>query len=161
MGQRNQVSSERIGSSPAALPGRSNASLVWLLRSIEGVSMPHVSVHYKIYLTAGHHRQPRNASSTLEPNPPSEVDVAQPGNITPLYIPQLPFMDGTTPALSQLLFWSVTDGVNGQTFPAGQLTQPVGANPLPITAWYFPIGSSTGNGTAIIDDAFSAIAGNF
>jgi hypothetical protein len=123
--------------------------------------MPHVSVHYKIYLTAGHHRQPRNASSTLEPNPPSEVDVAQPGNITPLYIPQLPFMDGTTPALSQLLFWSVTDGVNGQTFPAGPLTQPVGANPLTITAWYFPIGSGTGNGTAIIDDAFSAIAGNF
>ena len=119
--------------------------------------MPHVSVHYKIYLTAGHHRQPRNASSTLEPNPPSEVDVAQPGNITPLYIPQLPFMDGTTPALSQLLFWSVTDGVSGQTFAAGPLTQPVGANPLTITAWYFPIGGGNGKGTAIIDDTFVTV----
>ena len=52
--------------------------------------MPHVSVHYKIYLIAGHHRQPRNTSAELEPNPPSEVDVTNPGNITPLYIPQLP-----------------------------------------------------------------------
>jgi hypothetical protein len=123
--------------------------------------MPHVSVHYKIYLTAGHHRQPRNANSTLEPNPSSEVDVAEPGNITPLYIPQLPFLNNGQPAMSQLLFWSVTDGVNGQTFPAGPLTQPVGSSPLIITAWYFPVGAGGPGTTAIIDDAFSAIAGNF
>ena len=64
--------------------------------------MPHVSVHYKIYLTAGHHRQPRNTNAELEPNPPSEVDVTDPGNITPLYIPQLPFTWESQPALSQL-----------------------------------------------------------
>jgi hypothetical protein len=122
--------------------------------------MSHVSVHYKIYLTAGHHRQPRNANATLEPNPSSEVDVADPGNITPLYIPQLPFLLNGTPELSQLIFWSVTDGVNGQTFPAGPLTQAVGTNPLTITAWYFPVGGGPGP-TSIIDDAFSAIAGNF
>jgi hypothetical protein len=123
--------------------------------------MPHVSVHYKIYLIAGHHRQPRNASAELEPNPPSEVDVTNPGNITPLYIPELPYMSDGTQEFAQLLFWSVTDGTNGQTYPAGPLTQPVGANPLTITAWYFPIGGDGNGGTAIIDDAFSAAKGDF
>ncbi len=47
------------------------------------IAMPHVSVHYKIYLPEGHHRQPRNASYTLEPNPSSEVDVTDPGNDHP------------------------------------------------------------------------------
>ncbi len=123
--------------------------------------MPHVSVHYKVYLPAGHHRQPRNADASQEPNPPSEVDVAVPGNITPLYIPQLPFLSNGAPALSQLIFWSVTDGVNGQTFPAGPLTQVVGSTPMTITAWYYPIGDGSGTGSFIIDDAFSAIAGDF
>jgi hypothetical protein len=64
--------------------------------------------------------------------------------------------------LAQLLFWSVSDGTNGQTHPAGPLTQPVGANPLTITAWFFPVGGDGGNGpTAIIDDAFSAVKGDF
>ncbi len=123
--------------------------------------MPHVSVHYKIYLIAGHHRQPRNTSAELEPNPPSEVDVTNPGNITPLYIPQLPYLSDGTEEFAQLLFWSVTDGTNGQTYPAGPLTQPVGANPLTITAWYFPIGGDGNGGPAIIDDAFSAAKGDF
>ena len=124
--------------------------------------MPHVSVHYKIYLSAGHHRQPRNSPSELEPNPSSEVDVTDPGNIAPLYIPQLPYLSNGVPELAQLLFWSVTDGTNGHTYPAGPLTQSVGANPLTITAWYFPVGGSGGNGsTFIIDDAFSAIKGDF
>ena len=123
--------------------------------------MPHVSVHYKIYLTAGHHRQPRNANAELEPNPPSEVDVTDPGNITPLYIPQLPFTYNGQDALAQMIFWSVTDGTNGQIFPAGPLTQPVGDNPLTITAWYLPVGGGNGGETAIIDDAFSAAKGDF
>lgn len=123
--------------------------------------MSHVSVHYKIYLPAGHHRQPRNASAQLEPNPPSEVDVSTPGNITPLYIPQLPFVQNGTAGLAQLLFWSVTDGVEGQTHPAGPLTQAVGTHPLTITAWYYPIGGGGPGTTAIIDDAFSAIKGDF
>src|SRR4051812_28365316 len=70
--------------------------------------MAHVSVHYKVYLTAGHHRQPRNQSAELEPNAPSEVDVTNPGNITPLYIPQLPYTVSGNSGLAQLLFWSVT-----------------------------------------------------
>ncbi|HTB79750.1 MAG TPA: hypothetical protein VK717_02560 [Opitutaceae bacterium] len=124
--------------------------------------MAHVSVHYKIYLTAGHHRQPRNASAELEPNPSSEVDVTNPGNITPLFIPQLPFTFNGNTGLAQLMFWSVTDGTNGQVLPAGPLTQAVGANPLTITAWYMPVGGPGGPGSpAIIDDAFSAAKGDF
>lgn len=123
--------------------------------------MPHVSVHYKIYLTAGHHRQPRNQNSELEPNPPSEVDVNDPGMITPLYIPELPYTQNGQENLAQLIFWSVTDGTNGTTYPAGPLTQTVGASPLIITAWYLPVGGGPGNGTAIIDDAFSAAKGDF
>ena len=124
--------------------------------------MPHVSVRYTIYLPAGHHRQPRNSSSQLSPNPPSEVDVTNPGNITPLYIPLLPYTSDGHPALAQLLFWSVTDGTNGQTHPAGPLTQSVGASPLTITAWYFPIGGDGPPGPpAIIDDQFSAAVGDF
>jgi hypothetical protein len=123
--------------------------------------MPHVSVHYKIYLPEGHHRQPRNASYTLEPNPSSEVDVTDPGNITPLYIPQLPFELDGEPGLANLLFWSVTDGSAGSTYDAGPLTQPVGASPLTITAWYFPEGGIGNGESGIIDDAFSAALGTF
>jgi hypothetical protein len=98
----------------------------------------HVSVHYKIYLSAGHHRQPRNQSAELEPNTSSEVHVTNPGNITPLYIPQLSYAPNGKAGLAQMLFWSVTDGTRGQTYSAGPLNQAVGANPLTITARYFP-----------------------
>jgi len=125
--------------------------------------MPHVSVHYKVYIPSGHHRQPRNASAQIEPNPSSEVDVQTPGKITPLYVDQLPYKLNGGSGLAQLLFWSVTDGTEGQIYPAGSLDQAVGADPLTITAWYWPIsGPGVGDGTtAIIDDAFSAAKGNF
>ena len=87
--------------------------------------------------------------------------MTNPGNITPLYIPELPYMSDGTQEFAQLLFWSVTDGTNGQTYPAGPLTQPVGGSPLTITAWYFPIGGDGNGGPAIIDDAFSAAKGDF
>ena len=123
--------------------------------------MPHVSVHYKIYLPGGHHRQPRNTSAEVELNEPSSGDIT--GPYSPPYFPQLPY--GANGA--QMLFWSVTDGTNGYTHPPvqppEQFTVPVGDMPLTITAWYFPIGGGNGNGndTAIIDDAFSAIKGDF
>ena len=125
--------------------------------------MPHVSVHYKVYIPSGHHRQPRNASAQIEPNPSSEVDVESPGMITPLYVDQLPYQLNGGSGLAQLLFWSVTNGTEGQIYPAGSLEQAVGADPLTITAWYWPIsGPGVGDGrTAIIDDAFSAAKGNF
>lgn len=123
--------------------------------------MPHVSVHYKVIIPTGHHRQPRNVNAQFEPYPSSEVDVDEPGNITPLYVPQIQYTFGGATGMAQMLFWSVTDGTNGQTHPAGALTQSVGNGPLTITAWYFPIGSGGPGRTLIIDDAFSAIKGDF
>ena len=124
--------------------------------------MPQVTVHYIIYLTSGHHRQPRNTSSQLEPNAPTLADISDGGSIQPIYIPQLAYTQNGTPELAQMMFWSVTDGINGQVFPAGTLpTQWVGVNPLTITAWYYPTGGGGNGGTAIIDDAFSALLGTF
>ncbi len=65
---------------------------------------------------------------------------------------------------AKLLFWSVTDGSNGQVLPPASFNQTVGSSPLNITAWYFPIsgpGQWGGPGSAIIDDAFSANLGRF
>jgi hypothetical protein len=82
-------------------------------------------------------------------------------SINPIYIPQLAYVSNGQPVLADLMFWSVTDGVNGQTYPAGALpTQIAGASGLTITAWYFPVGGGSGP-TEIIDDAFSAVLGNF
>lgn len=122
--------------------------------------MANVSVHYKVYLTAGHHRQPRNQNSELEPNPPSGG-----GNISgpyqPQYIPVLSYTQNGQNVLAQLIFWSVTDGSNGATYPAQPLTVNVGAASLTITAWYLPIGDGPPGDTVIIDDAFSAAKGDF
>jgi hypothetical protein len=125
--------------------------------------MSHVSVHYKVYLPAGHHRQPRNASAVIEPNQPSEIDVSDQGNITPLHISEIPYTLNGGSGLAKLLFWSVTDGTDGQTYPAGPLTQPVGTSPLTITAWYYPISGpgTVGESSAILVDAFSAAKGDF
>jgi hypothetical protein len=125
--------------------------------------MPHVSVHYKMYLPAGHHRQPRNTAAELELAPSGEFDITNPGNATPNYFAQLPYTIPAGSGIAQLIFWSVTDGTNGKVYGPNPLTQPVGANPLTITAWYWPISGPGGisNGTAIIDDAFSANQGRF
>jgi hypothetical protein len=124
--------------------------------------MPHVSIHYKMYVPAGHHRQPRNANSEIELAPSGEVDVTNPGNVTPPYFAQLPYTLGGGSGFANLIFWSVTDGTNGKVHDASPLTQPVGANPLTITAWYYPIsGPGLPGGDAIIDDAFSAAKGDF
>ncbi len=122
--------------------------------------MPNVSVHYKVYLTAGHHRQPRNQNSELEPNPPSGGSNIS-GPYQPQYIPVLSYMQNGQNVLAQLIFWSVTDGTNGTTYPAQPLTVNVGGANLTITAWYLPIGFGNGGGPAIIDDAFSAAKGDF
>lgn len=123
--------------------------------------MPHVSVHYKVIIPAGHHRQPRNANGELEPYPSSEVDVDEPGNISPLYVPEIQYTYNGATGMAHMIFWSVTDGTQGQTYPAGTLTQSVGSSPLTITAWYYPTGGDGPGRTVIIDDAFSAIKGDF
>jgi hypothetical protein len=126
--------------------------------------MPHISVHYKMYIPGGHHRQPRNTSAELELAPSGEFDITNPGNATPNYFAQLPYTLGGGSGIAGLVFWSITDGTNGKVYGASPLTQPVGANPLTITAWYWPItgpGVGNGGGSAILDDAFSANLGRF
>jgi hypothetical protein len=125
--------------------------------------MAHVTVRYEMFVPGGHHRQPRNTDALLDLAPAAGADVPNPGSYTPPFFPQLPYTLGGGGGLAQLLFWSVTDGTTGEVLPPSPLTQTVGALPLQIGAWYFPIsGPGVGNGgSAIIVDAFSAVKGGF
>ncbi len=125
--------------------------------------MPFVTVHYKVYLPGGHHRQPRNASAEIDVNNPAPSDAVADTPFTPPHFDQVQYTLNNATGLAQLLFWSATDGTQGKTYPAGDLTVQVGDNPLTITAWYFPISGPGlyGGGPAIIDDAFSAVKGDF
>jgi hypothetical protein len=126
--------------------------------------MPHVTVNYEMFLPGGHHRQPRNTSIELNLAPTAGGDVPDSGIYTPPFFPQLPYTLNGGGGMANLLFWSVTDGANGQVLPPSSFNQTVGSSPLSITAWYFPIsgpGTWGGTGSAIIDDAFSANLGRF
>jgi len=115
------------------------------------------SIYYNIYLTAGHHRQPRNTPS-VDTVFSSTVTYTGPLNVPPpQYIPHF-----DSPIKADLIFWSVTNGVTGSIYPAGPLPgQTADDSGLTITAWYLPTGGIGNGGTAIIDDAFSAVLGNF
>ena len=126
--------------------------------------MPHVTVNYEMFLPGGHHRQPRNTSIELNLAPTAGGDVPNPGTYTPPFFPQLPYTLNGGTGMAKLLFWSVTDGTNGQVLPPSAFDQAVDGSPLTITAWYFPIsgpGASGPGQSAIIDDAFSANQGRF
>jgi hypothetical protein len=120
-----------------------------------------VIVNYEMYVPAGHHRQPRNTSMYLSLAPSSLYDVLPATSVTPAYFPQLPFSLGGTSGLAKLVFWSVTDGTNGEVLPPASLTQTVKTWPMTITAWYYPTGGDGSGPTTIIDDAFSANLGTF
>lgn len=126
--------------------------------------MAHVTVQYKMFIPAEHRRQPRPpGGALLDLAPAAGADVPNPGSITPAFFPQLPYTYGGGSGLAKLLFWSVTDGANGEVLPPTALTQTVGALPLQIGSWYFPISGpgGGGNGSSIIIDAFSAAKGGF
>src|SRR5215471_3393268 len=115
------------------------------------------SIYYNIYLTAGHHRQPRN-SPNVDTVFSSSVAYSGTANIPPpQYIPHF-----DSPMKADLIFWSVTNGITGTIYPAGPIPgQTADDSGLTITAWYLPEGGDGNGGTAIIDDAFSAVLGNF
>lgn len=123
--------------------------------------MPHVTVYYKMYLPAGHHRQPRNLSTELTLAPTAGSDVPNPGQYTPPFFAQLPYTLNGTSGMAKLLFWNVTDGSHGKVLPPAQFDKQVRANPLTITAWYWPISGPGVGEKGIIDDAFSATLGCF
>jgi hypothetical protein len=60
------------------------------------------------------------------------------------------------------MFWSATDGTDGQTSTNQTLNQVVGGSPLTLTAWYLPPGGfGPGGGPGFLDDAFSDALGDF
>ena len=120
--------------------------------------MPHITTNYKMFVPAGHHRQPRNANATIDLLLPSGGDTPY----TPAYAPQLPIPGSNPQQYAKLLFWSDTDGSNGIIRPPLPFDIPSAASARTVTGWYFPDGGSGPPGpTVIIDDAFSARAGAF
>jgi hypothetical protein len=122
--------------------------------------MPHVTVYYKMHVPAGHHRRPRSNAADLTLAQTAGSDVPNPGTCTPPFFAQLPYDLGGH-GMARMLFWNVSDGTYGQVLAPTPFDQPVGENPLTITAWYVPV---TGPGIAepgIIGEAFSAGQGKF
>jgi hypothetical protein len=124
--------------------------------------MPHVTTHYRVLVVEGHHRQPRNSTSWIEPNPQSDAEVVATTTITPYAPPQLAYTDGGHPLVANFLFWSASDGTDGQTTTNPMLNQTVGSVPMTLTAWYVPPGGLGPNGgPGYILDAFSDAIGDF
>jgi hypothetical protein len=124
--------------------------------------MPHVTTHYRVLVVQGHHRQPRNSTSWIEPNPQSDAEVVAGTTITPYAPPQLAYTDGGQPLIANFLFWSASDGVDGQTSTSSTLNQTVASTPMTLTAWYVPPGGlGPGGGPGYILDAFSDAIGDF
>jgi hypothetical protein len=124
--------------------------------------MPHVTTHYRVLVVQGHHRQPRNSTSWIEPNPQSDAEVVAGTTITPYAPPQLAYLDGGQARVANFLFWSASDGTDGQTSTNPVLNQTIAANPMTLTAWYVPPGGlGPGGGPGYILDAFSDALGDF
>lgn len=123
--------------------------------------MPHVTTHYRVIVTAGRHRQPRNQNTWIEPNPQSDAEVVANSMITPYAPPQLAYEQNGKPQIATFLFWSATDGTNGQTTTSQTLTQSVGSAAMTLTAWYLPPGGIGNGGPGYVVDAFSDAKGDF
>src|SRR4051812_26349010 len=125
---------------------------------VEEDSMPHITANYKMYLPAGHHRQPRNANAELTLAPTSGGDTPY----SPPYFPELPYTVTAGNGLAKLLFWSDTDGTTGIIRPPQPFDIPTAASARTVTGWYFPTsGPGVPGPSEIIDDAFSAAQGRF
>jgi hypothetical protein len=138
-------------------------SWIPLIQCFKEFELPHVTVNYEMFLPGGHHRQPRNASIDLNLAPTAGGDVPNPGTYTPPFFAELPYTLNGGDGLAQMLFWSVTDDSQGQVLPPAPFDQTVGTSPLTITAWYYPVSGPGvgGDGSLILDDAFSANLGRF
>jgi hypothetical protein len=123
--------------------------------------MPQVTDFYKCMPAGTIASRATNADMNLAPQ--SGGDVTNPGVHTPPFSPELPYTIPAGSGMAKLLCWNATDGTHGQVLPPVACTQQVGANRLTITGLYFPISGPgvVGDGSAIIDDAFSAALGHF
>jgi hypothetical protein len=124
--------------------------------------MPHITTHYRVIVTAGHHRQPRNPGPRwIEPYAPSTHDAQPNTSDTPLPLAQLGYVDGGEMHTADFLFWSASDGTDGQTSTDLNTSFPVANSSLEIVAWFVPRGGGPGEGTGYIIDAFSDSLNDF
>ncbi len=116
--------------------------------------MTDVHVTYRLIQPAGHHRQPRSSSSSVE-----LLDLGTG--------PEIPGASGTqnAPAVydsNHFHFWSVSDGTGGFTTDNRHLAYQVSSQTMELTAWYLPPGGiGPDGGSAFLIDAFSVAANDF
>ncbi len=117
------------------------------------IVMTHVDIAARLIQPAGHHRQPRSSASWITLAGGSSFES-----------PSGSFVNATAAAVpdAQFVFWSASDGTNGQTTASTTIHQQVGSATLAVTAWYLPVG---GNGlpgpSGYLLDAFSVAHGDF
>lgn len=115
--------------------------------------MTHVDIAARLIQPAGHHRQPRTSASW----------VALPGGSSFESLAGT-FVNATASVVpdAQFVFWSASDGGNGQTTASTTIHQLVGSGSLAVTAWYLPVGGDGPPGASgYLLDAFSVAHGDF
>ncbi|MEO8812492.1 MAG: hypothetical protein ABI376_06235 [Caulobacteraceae bacterium] len=125
--------------------------------------MPHVDVHHRVYLGAGHHRQPRNGQPWVEPYGSSGYDPVQGTPVHEVAFDTISFTLGGNPAVltANFVFWSANTASNGTTQIQTDYSAPATAENLTLIAWYYlPASGGTGiGGSAEIIDAYSVALG--
>lgn len=127
--------------------------------------MPTVNTIYRLYLTAGHHRQPRNAVPWVQSNA-VDTNVDVPGTSFTRTAPATQDFtvvgpSGNVTVTGDFMFWSTSDGNDGSTQQGAMLTETVGDDDLTLVGWYLPTGAGNGADTAVIIDAYSVAASDF
>ena len=128
--------------------------------------MPHVDVHSRVYLGAGHHRRPRNSQPWIEPYSGSAFDPIPGTPITETAPPSLNFVPPGSSAIATatFAFWSRSSASAGATTTSTHFADTVGSENITLIAWYYlPGGGGTGGdgGTAELIDAYSVSLGTF
>lgn len=127
--------------------------------------MSHVDVHHRVYLGAGHHRQPRNPQPWVEPYGASAYDAVLGTPINEVAFPTISFAlpPSATVLTATFAFWSASTTSNGTTLTSPNFSQGATAENLTLIAWYFlPAGGDGGGGgTGELLDAYSVSLGNF
>jgi hypothetical protein len=124
--------------------------------------VPHIDVHKRVYLGAGHHRRPRNAQAWVEPYSASAYDgttISETADDTLAFTP----MGGSSVLNANFAFWSRLSASSGRTQTSPHFAESPVTEDLNLIAWYYlpPSGGTNGNGTAELIDAYSVAAGDF
>ena len=128
--------------------------------------MPHVDVHHRVYLGAGHHRQPRNGQPWVEPYGASGFDAVTGTPINEVAFDSISFTPpmSMTTVTANFAFWSRGSATSGATQTSKTFSEIAGTENLTLIAWYFlPASGGPGNGggTSEIIDAYSVALGDF